>query len=297
MFKHTCSNCQKEFESPHRKAKNCSRKCACESQKNRSIKRTCRFCEKPLETPGQIKLWYCSIECRDSDPNRIVIDKMVHTVCRQCEKPFTHETWRTRDYCSKECADSALRAVITVETKCENCHQAFNHRSDRPRRFCSRNCWYAHNVGEQSVTWNSKEVSCANCHKTLVRQANQIKASDLQFCTAQCRADYHANIYVGENHPLYKGERLHYRGPNWTKQRDRARKRDGYRCQCCGKTEKQLGYKLHVHHIVAFSEFGYIRDVNDNYKAANKLTNLVSVCRKCHMPAEYGKVPIQPYLL
>ena len=297
MFKHKCAYCKQSFESVHRNAKNCSRECADKGKNREKKERVCRLCEKPLETPGQIKLWYCSVECRDSDPSRTVINKVVHTVCQQCGEPFTHEVWRTRDYCSKECADTAMRFVKTIESECENCRQKFSHRSNCPRRFCSKDCWYAHNIGKQNTAWNSVEVECAHCHKRFFREKWQVDRCELNFCTSQCNATYYSSIRVGENHPLYKGERLHYRGPNWTKQRDRARKRDGYRCQCCGKTEKQLGYKLHVHHIVAFSEFGYIRDVNDNYKAANKLTNLVSVCRKCHMPAEHGKVPIQPYLL
>ena len=59
-------------------------------------------------------------------------------------------------------------------------------------------------------------------------------------------------------------------GPNWLTQRDRARARDDYRCQNCGIPEG-----IHVHHKVPFRAF-------DSYERANHLTNLVTLCPRCH---------------
>jgi len=42
-------------------------------------------------------------------------------------------------------------------------------------------------------------------------------------------------------------------GPNWRAQRDRARSRDGYRCQVCGALELERSHD--VHHKVPFRTF------------------------------------------
>ena len=51
--------------------------------------------------------------------------------------------------------------------------------------------------------------------------------------------------------------------------------RDGYTCQCCGRAIKD-GAILHVHHIVYRSQGG-----------TNRMSNLITVCDKCHTPANH----------
>jgi len=74
-------------------------------------------------------------------------------------------------------------------------------------------------------------------------------------------------------------------GPNWSAQRDAARARDGYRCRHCGASERE-GRRHDVHHITPFRTFGYVRGVNDLYKLANQLENLISLCPACHRRVE-----------
>jgi DEAD/DEAH box helicase domain-containing protein len=78
------------------------------------------------------------------------------------------------------------------------------------------------------------------------------------------------------------------RGPNWTSQRELARRRDGARCRHCGAPERE-GQQHDVHHIRPFATFGYIPGENDYYLAANELGNLVTLCSKCHHLAEAGQ--------
>jgi DEAD/DEAH box helicase domain-containing protein len=66
-------------------------------------------------------------------------------------------------------------------------------------------------------------------------------------------------------------------GPNWDKQRNLARARDGYRCQICGTPEQ--GRSHDVHHKTPFRQFA-------SYQQANQLTNLITLCRSCHRRAE-----------
>jgi DEAD/DEAH box helicase domain-containing protein len=66
-------------------------------------------------------------------------------------------------------------------------------------------------------------------------------------------------------------------GPNWPEQRDRARARDGYRCQNCGLPEGTNSH--HVHHKTPFRTFA-------SYQKANQISNLVTLCPRCHRRAE-----------
>jgi DEAD/DEAH box helicase domain-containing protein len=79
-------------------------------------------------------------------------------------------------------------------------------------------------------------------------------------------------------------------GPNWSQQRNAARARDGFRCRQCGKAEDPSEGRQHdVHHIVPFRSFGYVLGLNENYRLANDLDNLQTLCRACHQRAESAR--------
>jgi DEAD/DEAH box helicase domain-containing protein len=88
------------------------------------------------------------------------------------------------------------------------------------------------------------------------------------------------------------GERGGSRGRDWEAQRDRARRRDGYRCRWCNAEERPSvpgtgpGRAHDVHHIVPFREFKWVPGQNDNYRQANRLSNLITLCPRCHRQAE-----------
>lgn len=54
-------------------------------------------------------------------------------------------------------------------------------------------------------------------------------------------------------------------------------------------TEKEIGRSLEVHHIKRFADF-------DSYRDANALSNLICLCRDCHMSVEYKDLEWQPNL-
>jgi DEAD/DEAH box helicase domain-containing protein len=66
-------------------------------------------------------------------------------------------------------------------------------------------------------------------------------------------------------------------GPNWRLQKDRARERDGFRCQVCGAEENGVAHN--VHHKIPFRSFS-------SYEQANQLPNLITLCPSCHHRAE-----------
>lgn len=177
---------------------------------------------------------------------------------------------------------------------------------------CSPSCAGVHKVprtlgdtgkrnksGENNPNWRGgkQTTQCSTCGRRITRKPFAVARSRLVFCDQACWGAWAARHRVGAAHPGWLGGHVEYYGPNWTLQKRAARKRDGYICRHCGKTTKQNGRALDVHHIRPFRTFGYIPDVNDAYRAANDLTNLVSLCRRCHKLAEYGVIAIQPYLL
>ncbi|GAB4524556.1 MAG: hypothetical protein Fur0018_08220 [Anaerolineales bacterium] len=66
-------------------------------------------------------------------------------------------------------------------------------------------------------------------------------------------------------------------GASWPRQRERARARDGYRCQVCGAPEGERAH--HVHHKRPFRLFAAPAE-------ANRLENLVTLCPACHRRVE-----------
>lgn len=75
---------------------------------------------------------------------------------------------------------------------------------------------------------------------------------------------------------LWRNDPISY-GPNWDRQRERVRARDGFRCRNCGIPER--GRAHDVHHRVPFRAF-------PSYAEANAIGNLITLCRDCHRRAE-----------
>ena len=48
-------------------------------------------------------------------------------------------------------------------------------------------------------------------------------------------------------------------------------------------------FLLHVHHVRPFREYGYVPGVNENYRQANQIDNLMTLCPSCHRRAEAGQ--------
>lgn len=88
---------------------------------------------------------------------------------------------------------------------------------------------------------------------------------------------------TGEDHPNWTGGYETYYGADWKQQRVKALKRDGDVCQRCGLTatehREKTGKTLDVHHIRPSDAF-------DSHEEANRLDNLITLCRGCHIALE-----------
>lgn len=141
--------------------------------------------------------------------------------------------------------------------------------------FCGFKCyaaWQSQNrlgVGRKRI-----QVDCYTCGTTIEKQPNAV--SDKNFCSRKCFAQWRSSDdWTGSNNPAWLGGHSTYRGPNWRRQSRAARLRDANTCQCCGLTKTNLP----VHHVRPFRLF-------EDYREANDLANLLTLCPSCHSKAE-----------
>ena len=87
----------------------------------------------------------------------------------------------------------------------------------------------------------------------------------------------------GEKNPRYVDGESGYYGSEWLFARRQVKERDEV-CQTCSADDIEA--QLEVHHIVPFNRFRQAEcvDVSDGHD----LSNLVLLCRDCHMRAEHG---------
>ena len=146
-------------------------------------------------------------------------------------------------------------------------------------QYCSRKCYC---IGHKTLTRHKvNRYRCSYCQNEFISRDSQKIAKYGLFC---CHAHYglwRAANLSGHNSPNWKGGKtLDYGGSHWKAQRKKARKRDNSTCQKCGATKQTSGYRLDVHHIVSYKKYKH-KD------RANRLANLITLCRQCHMDAHY----------
>jgi len=99
----------------------------------------------------------------------------------------------------------------------------------------------------------------------------------------------HGETISGEKNAHWNGGRERYYGPNWTEKRENAIQSNNEQCKACGmgreKHKEVYGSDIEVHHITPIKEF-------DDPEAANKVENLVPLCKSCHKTWE--GIPVMP---
>lgn len=244
------------------------------------VKVICKQCGKavllrPFEAKDRL---YCSKKC-SQESQKII--KVVN--CARCGKELKRAPWHAdrpgNNYCSKEC-QSATKII-----NCEMCdkERVIPLSAEKEHNFCSRSCasrWQKVNgLGRQST---KVKFNCPICQTEFYRQPNQIKRVKNQYCSKKCFYEAHQITMGGKNNPAWRGGFDPYYGPNWKRQAYEARKRDGFKCRRCGILESDLSKKLHVHHIIPLREF------NRDFKRANAIGNLMSLCPSCHKTLEWN---------
>jgi len=169
---------------------------------------------------------------------------------------------------------------------CANCGDTKQVRPSRleskERFFCDYDCrgeFMSEQTGKDTPAWEGGkvEIECEYCNEGRAVRPSLVDTA--RFCSQVCMIEWRSETFAGENHPRWRGGYDRYYGPNWYQQRAKALKRDNHVCQRCGMAKSEHMEKWDcgpvVHHITRFGDF-------DDYKAANALSNLTTLCKRCH---------------
>ena len=227
---------------------------------------------------------------------------MVSKTCPVCGKEFGHNRspsyLKNRTWCSPSCRQRAKtnpnkRAIFT----CKWCGKQFEEWAYRNPTMCSRQCTVEYAARQPKPAQRRPEnfvtVCCEQCGKDYVVHKCQVTLRNSKFCSVLCRNAYASLHMQGINHPRYKGGTdFPNRGSNWIAQRRKALQRDNRTCQRCGRVARK-GEKrvVAVHHIIPYRKF------EGDYLKANVLSNLITLCRKCHALVEHHGVACPQRLL
>lgn len=230
-------------------------------------------------------------------------EQLPNRECGRCGTDF-HSEYEKR-YCSDECRDSAVsfsgednpnyRGGKEV-TECAICEDEFEYYpSDKEGVYCP-DCvetadWrdLPNIEGEDNPRWNGGKIQfeCAVCGSNIERYPGNVTGEG-QVCSDSCQRTWISEKFTGKGHPNWAGGTTGPYGKGWNDVRNRALERDGYKCQCCGKTKEDIGRNPDVHHIVPVRLFeaaeGY--DKTD----AHFLENVISLCVNCHRQADFGRI-------
>lgn len=269
------------------------------------MQKSCPTCGKEFSTRDSTRR-YCSRACYWNEGR-------FEFQCDGCGKTVVAKKSNKkseRHYCSHKCyLKHGLPTATFLQYTCEWCGERYERQKNgwfqkANHHFCCSDCdnaWRRNGNlprGMETRQFTAVEIPCSYCGNMVLRQQNRLKRSKDHFCGNQCRGAWLAKNRQGPNHPLWSGGwQGSYYGPGWETVAASIRRRDGFRCLCCGISQAKLRRKLDVHHIVPFRDFGYVRLKNDAYKVANKPSNLVSLCRPCHIAIESGQLSLQLPLL
>ena len=197
--------------------------------------------------------------------------------CNFCGKEYKPDhSNRKSSFCSRSCRNKAYppkrpRTKIKIKN-CEFCHKLFEYWPSvrKQAKYCSFSCLHK-GINKR------KNFTCKTCGKTYQRSPSTSK-NGTNYCSLQCLYNRPSKAQLAS----INGSSQYY-GPNWQTIRKKVKNIYNYKCADCGNNEIPPKY-LHVHHIKPFLSF-------KNFKSANKLTNLVSLCPECHRKRHFFSTP------
>lgn len=190
--------------------------------------------------------------------------------------------------------------------QCRNCGNDFPKPAREHRGvYCSRSCHLsARKPGHQKCQWCGCLFTPLKINKGRNGARRLVAVSTVRkSCSLECKM----HLMVGNKERSRKlreaarrtsqryskgGETRWFtssRGSRWKEISEKVRNRDGRVCVECGCTEDQNGRAMDVHHLVPVSNF-------QTFAQANRLSNLVSLCRSCHIRIEHQTTNVQAML-
>ncbi len=229
------------------------------------ITATCEYCGKEFERRRTLRPGigrFCSRECGYASHIRAEL-----RTCVICDNQFSTYPSNASATCSKECSQifraQTAKHNLSLTDRLANARKSVETRRERGNLGGHRN--------------PREEKTCLQCGKSFVVAPLNKKGGQKRFCSTTCWRDY------SSEHPTatsgFKGGIFtRFFGTYWQKQAAKARERDNYTCQRCGKL--QVNPQMPVHHIIPRRMFKTSRE-------AHRLENLVTLCRSCHRKVEW----------
>lgn len=277
MFDLICANCETLFQNANRQRKFCSRDCYYAYERGKpkkkwgSEQRICVGCGIEFIVNKSSPRKYCNQDCYHSR-------KAYHVSCKSCNGIFS-----AKDSKTKYCPQCLMRI-------CEQCGKEFQLSAAEmegteynvPRKYCSSRCYHDSTKGKPA--WNKGDLVELNCSVCGIKfEVWPSRSSVATYCSKECD-NYAKSLVTGEDHPLWKGGRDEYgyflsKNPgSFYRNRVEVLERDDNTCQYCGY-QGPSNY-MDVHHIIPV-----------RYGGSSKLSNLITLCRKCHNNADRHRIP------
>jgi len=306
----TCQECGKEFLIYKSKiqqggGKYCSKECSYKAKSRlysgenspywvERIIRKCRTCGKEIQiNPSRAKEnkgYYCSKSCYSQD-----VDPAFQRISKNCQfcgkefstKPTTHRP-KGANYCSRECflngAGKNFSGKNRIKNVCPVCGKEFESFPMRVKKseilYCGRECYAIDQSrrfsGKDHPRYKEKIIrKCQNCGKEFEEYEYRIKDNRGIYCSKRCQNIAFGESVKGDKNPLWRGGvSFEPYCPKFNNEfRSRVRTYFEYKCLLCGKSQKENGKKLCVHHVNYKKEACCDEDIPRYF---------VTLCVSCH---------------
>jgi endogenous inhibitor of DNA gyrase (YacG/DUF329 family) len=247
----------------------------------------CEHCGSPLPTDSTLKRprRFCSLACSAASRR----DRQA-VPCTRCGKVVYRAPWHTNRGGPVFCSAACRHPQTVVSCTWCGATKRIPPSAVKAHNFCNRKCsraWQQAN-GIVGAPFARVTVACDTCGKQFDREKNAVREHN--YCSKECFYIAHQINMAGMKNPAWRGGFDPYYGPNWDRQARRVRERDGHACQRCGATESSLHCALHVHHIKP------LRDFQRDFRRANAMVNLVSLCPSCHKFLEWHEEQMNAFI-
>lgn len=297
--KSICQYCNKSFKpSLNSSGKFCSTDCYHKSTRTEFIVFTCQYCEKVFTKTDKHIYKFCSVHCaRKGRKIRKDANLPKKLICKYCDKPFerivrpSKKTIATFEFCSPICRNKSREKK---NIPCPICGEMFKPVN---RKYCTQECGWEAQIGKPSSKRTLKHIrdfirktypiqgpepamkKFNLTHSSVKNIAYKEKAVLTNEAKYERQYKKSKERMTGPTNPMWKGGIAYLKfGENWEKQRIKVLNRDNYICQVC------FEFGNVVHHIIPRRKFKIVEH-------SNKLSNLITLCDKHHVPVEVGKTP------
>ncbi len=228
--------------------------------------------------------------------------------CKECQSiyekrsGFDSKVVKYGRFCSMSCKSKYIARLNPssqrkrIKLNCAFCGKQLELQPYRKNgvknNFCSRSCTMKYNLKKR---WKDgvkvANVVCNYCGTTFQIPVWELRMRKRRgqkqfFCNRQCFGKWKAVNWCLENNPSWKGGWTAH-GKGWSIICKVVRREQGYKCLDCGISEKELGRKLDVHHIIPARLF------KTKLESCNR-SNLMGDCHPCHMKREKASGTISP---